>query len=469
MRTRIHFLNTAASALLALTLFLLSLNLAAAPQQQPVSTLPDNLTLPLALALTLEHNHDILLTRQAIEAQSGLRLSARARYIPRLDFVADYSKTDSKLIEGFGQGAVPDDDDWGAAFQLTYDLYTGGADTARAEASRARLEAARDSLTAAINDALLAVITAYENVLLAQDVIGVRQEAVTIFEEQLQDAQNRFEAGSVTEFEVLRARVALANARPPLIRAASDYTLAVDALRRVIGLPYAPDSKPQTITLAPTRTQLAPEWTLREAISHALENRYDLAALQDRANAAASDKRLARAGYYPQIEALASYGWQHRSFAGDFNDNLEGWQAGLSLSVPIFDFGRTRGDVMAAQAGLREAELSRDQLALEIEGQVRTAHADFEEATKILDTAELVVDQAREALRLAENRYGAGRGTQLDVQQSQLDLTTAQLEHARARHQLQLAIAALQRATGTLAQERKAMPHPLTTSEDTQP
>ena len=79
---------------------------------------------------------------------------------------------------------------------------------------------------------------------------------------------------------------------------------------------------------------------------------------------------------------------------------------------------------------------------------MRRAWFDVQEAAEILETADLVIEQAREALRLAENRYGAGALTQLDVLQSQLALTRSLLDRESAEQDYHVAYARLREALG---------------------
>jgi outer membrane protein TolC len=58
--------------------------------------------------------------------------------------------------------------------------------------------------------------------------------------EAVEGCQNRFNAGSTSNFDVLRAQVALANGQPPLIQARNDYRIAIEQLRQVLG--FASDS-----------------------------------------------------------------------------------------------------------------------------------------------------------------------------------------------------------------------------------
>ena len=65
-----------------------------------------------------------------------------------------------------------------------------------------------------------------------------------LFERELQDAQNQFKAGSVSNFEVLRAEVSLANAQPDLITARNDYRISIEQLRQSLGVPAGPRGTP---------------------------------------------------------------------------------------------------------------------------------------------------------------------------------------------------------------------------------
>src|SRR5205085_3731424 len=90
-------------------------------------------------------------------------------------------------------------------------------------------------LQAVINDALLDVRTGFYRVLLAGEQIKVQESNLELLQQQLKTATERFEAGTVSSFEKLRAEVAVANAKVPLITARNDYRLAIEALRLALG------------------------------------------------------------------------------------------------------------------------------------------------------------------------------------------------------------------------------------------
>jgi len=90
-------------------------------------------------------------------------------------------------------------------------------------------------LEGVINQQLLSVRTQFYTVLFAKQRIAVQEENVNLLAQQLKDARSRFDAGTTSNFDVLRAEVALANGQPPLIQARNDFRVAVEQLRQLVG------------------------------------------------------------------------------------------------------------------------------------------------------------------------------------------------------------------------------------------
>jgi outer membrane protein TolC len=89
-----------------------------------------------------------------------------------------------------------------------------------------------------------------------------------------------------------------------------------------------------------------------------------------------------------------------------------------------------------------------EQITRRVELEVRTAYSDFIEAREVLESQKKVQDQAQEAYRLAQSRYEAGTGTQLDVLSAQTSLTDARSTQIQALHDYAVARARLERAIG---------------------
>jgi len=302
-----------------------------------------------------------------------------------------------------------------------------------------------------INQQLLAVRTQFYTVLLAKEKIKVQEENVTLLEQQLKDAQSRLGAGTVSNFEVLRAVVALANGQPPLIQARNDYRIAIEQLRQVLGLitNYGPNATKVPEFVGALEVGQPASYQLTDALAAAHANRPELQRLARLENAGEQTVKANRAGYQPEIDLVGGYEWVRSPvFSAAWSNRLEGWTAGVQAQWNIFDGRATAGRVIQARSQLDQAKLSLAEATLSVEVQVRQAYSSLIEAWELVQASVKTVEQAQEALRLANVRYGAGTATQLDVLTSQVALTEARLNQLQADYGYNVALAAMRQAIG---------------------
>lgn len=418
------------------------------------ATLPKRLDLASARELALRHNRSIAQAKERIREREGVIVEARSAYSPRVDAVGSYDFRDENRIESFGGLFAPLDQGWVADVAVSYTVLDGRFRDANSAAARAARSAAESQMHAVLDEVLLQVSQRYFDALLATDRIDVQQKAIAVLDEQLSYATKRFEAGAGKQFDVLQAEVALANAKPGLVRAQGDYKIAVDRLRRTIGLDYPKGAGPEDIDLVERWPDAKLRQSLDDAIRKALANRPELAAIKAEIEANRQQIRAEQSRHKPKLEVVGGYGGQSLSFTSTPAEAMAGWTAGLRISIPLIDGGLTKGKVQQAESRLRQSELGEEQRQLEIEGEVRDAWVSWEESSTIMESSRLVVNQADEALRLARSSFEAGAATQLDVLQSQLELTRARLEEVVALHNYHTALASLRRAMGIISESQ---------------
>jgi outer membrane protein TolC len=426
----------------------LSLGLSAAPAAE--APMPDSLDLPQAIQFAVENNFTIRQARERIKQQDGVILEVRARQIPRVAATGSYTGNDKELST-----SVPAlDRNWSMAIEVRQTLYAGGGVAASVRGAKASREAALLDLQGVVNEQLLRVRTQFYAVLLAKQRIAVQEENIRLLEEQLRTARNRFEAGASSNFEVLRAEVSLANGRPPLIEARNAYRIAVEELRQVMGVSAKASGDSAAVpefigSLEVTPTEMP---ALSDALSAARANRPELQRIAKLVDAGEQQVRAARSGYQPQLEAFGAYDWVRGGPTTAWNDRRDGWTAGVQAQWSIFDGRATAGKVAQSKSQLAQTRLTLDETALAIEVQVRRAHSSLQEAWEMVESTGKVVEQAVEALRLANARNDAGAATQLDVLTSQVALTEARLNQLKAYYSYHVAQASVRQATGQLDQ-----------------
>lgn len=416
----------------------------ASSMAQSVGPVPDALDLKGAIGFAVENNFAIRQARERIKQQEGVVVEVSAREIPTVAATAAYQLNETEISQTFPASKTA----WQINLTASQVLYSAGGVRSTVNSSKLVREAAVLDLQAVINDALLQVRTAFYNVLLAREKIKVQESNVELLQSQLKTTTDRFDAGTVSSFEKLRAEVAVANAKAPLITARNDYRLAIETLRQALGLTTkSPESLRKTPDVVGTLDFTPVNFDLQAAFEAAHAKRPDLERLTKLTAAREESVTAARAGSKPTVSAFG--GWVLRKgVTNDFGNSDNGWLVGLQSQWNIFDGRATAGRVVQARSVLEQTRLTLTEAQLAVEVEVRRAHSQWQQATELAEASQKVVEQATEAVRLANARYSAGTSTQLDVLQAQVELTTARTNQIQAYYGYNVAVAALRKATG---------------------
>jgi len=415
---------------------------------------PAWLSRPLSQAdcinIALAQNAAILKAKSDLESSAGVVIQTRAVALPTLSAGGKYTDEEKSLLQnppGFGYPTPHQS--WNSGIQIVQGIYEGGKLMAAIQAASATKKQAIAQYDTQVADTLLAVRLAYYDVLLAAQQITVNEASVKLLQKELDDQQRRFDAGTVPHFNVLRAEVALANAKPNLFRANSQYRIAKNILANLLGY-NLPRDVMENIPLNLTDTFDVADWNmaLPDAIQQALDRRTELKDLRQQVILQKLNIVSAKSGYKPTVQAFAGYNWQNSSFSTDIGDEINGWNVGGQLTWNIFDGALTIGKVKQAKALYKKSETELEDRSRQIELDVRTAYSDFLEAKEVLDSQTKVQEQAEEALREANARFDAGTGTQLDVLDAETSLTQARTTQVQALHDYAAARARLERSIG---------------------
>jgi outer membrane protein len=408
-----------------------------------------------AVDIALRQNSAILKGKADLEAAHGMVVQLRSVAFPTLSAAGAYNREDNSLVEGFPLPGPFNNfiqfpnQNWNSDIRVQQSIYEGGRMISSLRSAKLTRQQALLNYQTLLADTLLAVRVAYDDVLVAQQQIAVNEASVKLLTHEWEDAKRRFQAGTVPQFDVLRAHVELANENPRLIQARNDYRIGKNNLLNLLGC-----NLPQTIwedvplELSDTLQASPLDIDLPAALARALEKRPELAALRKAQALRREDVVRARAGFKPSAQIFGGYEWQSPLYENNLNADFSGWMAGAQLSWNIFDSGLTRGKIMESQANYEKARLDVDDTRLQIELEVRTAHSNFIEAREVLESQKEVQAEAEEALRQAEARLAAGSSTQLDALNAQTALTQARTTQAQALHDYSVARARLQRALG---------------------
>jgi len=410
---------------------------------------------PLSLAdavnLALRQSPSILRAQKELEASRGIVVQTRAIALPTVSVGGSYARVQRNDVDVFETPnfTFGTPQNWSSQLKLVQSLYEGGRMLSAFRAADLTKQQSLLTYQAALSDTVLNVQLAYYDVLLAAQQITVQEASVELLTNELSDTTRRFEAGTVPRFNVLRAEVELANARPKLINARNSFRISKNNLANLLGLNLPPGTfEDIPLNLSGRLEAEAFELELPRAVSLALENRTEIGALRKAEALRKEDVVNARSGYKPVLQGYVGYDVHNSMLSSDLAVTDHGWIAGVQLSWNLFDGMRTQGRIREAVANYEKAGVDLDDKTRGIELEVRTAYSNFIEAREVLESQKKVVEEAEEAVRLARARSEAGTGTQLDVLSAQTALTEARTTQIQALHDYEAARARLQRAIG---------------------
>jgi outer membrane protein len=444
-------------ALCAILLLTTKMNAGENPGEARISA--RRFTLEQAILTALQQNPDILRGRQEIERTKGLFIQLRAGAMPQIIETAQFQDLDPH-IEHIGgvteQAGTAFINQVGAERSYTLQIaanqviFSGGRVPGQISSASFQRDSSYYAFRNAIDQVVATVRQQFYLVLLDRALIGVQEESVRLLQSQLQDQQNRFEAGTVPRFNVLQAQVALSNQLPQLITARNNYTISQLQLAKTLGLDFDPRRGDRPPLEAVGELVYVPrEIPVTQAIALAKENRPFLKQQKATVLSNQAQVAVARSGYFPQITALAGTELRSSPLTDNIRESRTGYVFGANGTWAIWDWGATFGAVKQAKAVLEESKVTLDDDVRQVELEVQQAYANILQGRELVKATEKSVEQAAEALRLASARLDAGAGTQLEVLDARTQLTTAQSNRLQALYTYNSAVAEFDRATAT--------------------
>lgn len=437
-------------ALASILLLLLVLSSAGQAQENEKSAL--ELTLQDCLKLALEKNPYFLATQaKEEEAQAQVR-QAVANFFPSLS-AQGTDILDKKVftveIPPMYPGQQPQrvKFDFTRTYQMSLSfsvpIFTSGKLLSGYKQAQYNYQATQESIEQARQETIFNVKKAFYGYLLARRFVEVAEESVDLAEKHLTNVKNLYEVGMATKLDLLRAEVQLANLKPQLIRARNSLEVAELALKNLLGLDLN-----QPIKIKGELSFEDKKIDLEEAVRKALVNRPELHQLNYQRQMAHEMFKLARAADLPTL----AIGGALNYWANNLNFRKNNWEnyytISLVLNVPIFNGFANRAQAARATAMSRQLEYSLKGLTENIKLEVQQAVLNYQQAKEALLSQEKNVEQAAEAVRLAELNFSEGLATTLDVTSAQVALSQARTNYAQALYDCLMALAQLEKATG---------------------
>ena len=401
------------------------------PAPRPASA-GRELTLAQAEAIALKNNPQITIGKlRALVAHQYVR-EARSALLPNayLSVTAVDSNPGSRLAAGGLNNPIlfPRAAAGATVGQLITDF---GRSTNLLSSSESQAKAEDQNSAATTDQITLAVDQSFYNVLETKALVAVAQQTVDSRQLLVDKIKALTDAKLKSDLDLSFASVDLARGKLLFLEARNNYQTSLAALSAILGYPDQQDFQ-----LVEEQTAIAaPALDVSPLIQQALQQRPEVAALQDEVQAAQKFGSAEHDLWRPTVSALGVVGE-----APVRDDHIPNWYGavGVNINIPIFNGSLFNARAKAADF---QTEANRQRLAdlrNNIARDVRTSWQETARAYERLSVTQQLRDQASLALDLAQSRYNLGLGSIVEFSQAQLQKTEADIADTDAHYQYRL-------------------------------
>ncbi len=399
----------------------------------------DTLTLEKAVQIALANNPAMQIARGNLQGAQAALVQTRSIFMPQINLSAAVTKTGgisligpiqrTQNFESYSTGA--------SASLLVFDF---GRSIYRTTASSYSVDASEAGMNGAAQTVILNAELAYFAYQEAGALVGVAEDALKSANEHLQQTKAFYSVGTRAQFDVTKAEVDAANAQVALLGARNNYRTARLQLENTMGI------QTSTIYVTPEKPGLPVlDVTADKALALAQDNRPELLSMQSQLHASEALYTSTWMMHLPSINATGGYTWRGLSFP-----LVSGWNAGVTVSVPLFQGFSIDGAVQQAEAGVQIASASYTSMLQSVRLEIDQQIFALDEARQRIDASAKLVEQAAENLKLAEARYNSGVGSAIEITDAIASMSNARITQIQAQFDYRSAYARLHRAIGNL-------------------
>ena len=402
------------------------------------------LSLDQAIEIALDDNPTIKVDNLEIERYDYVYKQTTSSLYPQLSVTGQYSLAIRKqeMAQGLSFGGK---NTFNATASLSVPLFAPSV-YRQMKLTKTQMALAVETARANRIDLVAAVRAAYYNVLLAEQSMTVLKEAIATTERVVNNTKELYENGLAAEYDYITAQVQLSNLKPQVLQAQKGIELTKLQLKMYLSIPEETE-----INVVGSLDNFREVVLLDTDYDVDLSENTTLKSLDLQSELLDHQEKLVQTTRMPTIAAFGqiSYIGQERSNLGGLLGGAAGnagatteeqskfwWQypinIGAQISIPIFAGFNKTNQIKAIRNQRAQLDIQRDYAERGVKLQVQQAINTLLTARESMLANELTVEQAQKAYDISFARYSAGAGTILELNNSQLTLTQAQLNYSQS-------------------------------------
>ncbi len=385
------------------------------------------LTLKDAILLAWKNNKDILVQESKVRAAKADILKAKSRFLPKISVTVGYTHRDSVMNLGSSQVSnsakdvgvfVGYEDEKRAGVSIEQPIFEGGKNIVGLKLAKLNLKVQEEKLRALKLAVEFETKRLYYGILLADETERIAKQLLEQAKSHYEIVKKKFEEGASSKFDLLQSKVQVSKVIPQLVRAQNAKKLILSEFKKLVGL------EPEVLVILQDKlTYSLVDLNEDNFLKIAYERNPQLVIARLDVDIGKDNISVAKAAGKPRINASFNYDYKSDDIENMFNSKHNNWNAGISIRFPLFDGFSAKARVDEAKARYTQAKLSKENLEESLALEVKKAVLNLVKARAIIESQQDSLEEAREAVKIAETRYNNGVGTNLEVLDAQVSLS----------------------------------------------
>lgn len=387
------------------------------------------LQLEEAIRIGLEKNFAIRIAENEVSISRNNNSIGNAGFLPVISADGSVNQRIQDNVTVYGNPNIENRDDENAkttvynyGINATWTIFDGLTMFATLDRLSTQLDISEAEARNQVELVLADIISGYYEIAGQQKAAQVLDNTVEISEERIRIAETKRDLGSGSEYELLLARADYNTDRAALIRSRTSLNQLKVLLTAILG-----DTASVEFEVKP-EIELAEKLELDELIEDAIVQNRELNIARLNEQVAKYEIREIKGEWMPQIDVSGGYGYSRTEASVGFSEfsRTDGFQYGVTARVNLFDgFNKNRRN-QNAQIALKNEQLRRQDLELQVTAQISQIYAQYSDALSLIELEEENLEINKQTVDIALERFELGTINSIELREAQQSLLNAE-------------------------------------------
>lgn len=408
-----------------------------------------------AVNIALDHNYDIKVTNNNVEAAKNSSSIYNSGYLPTLSATGGGIYQDKDSENEFQDGRVIDQSTTSktlnASANLNYLLFDGMGRKYNYQKLKELYNLSEIQATQVIENTVLQLLTSYyELARLTQNEVNLTT-SLSISKERLLREQYKYQYGQNTQLDMLNSEVDVNNDSITLLNINREFANAKRNLNLILGREIQKDFEVDTTVtynIGLTLESVLVSAKARNTVLQQAEKNIELSKF---------DLKINQSNWYPIVGINGGYGWNNLNTESDVvnpfalaTNTTKGLNGGLSLSWNIFDGGATKTRVQNAKIAIDNSEIIKEQIEQELERNISNAWETYQNALFVLQAEKKNMETNKRNFQRSSEQFKLGQIISVEFRLAQVNFLNSVTNFNLAKYTAKIAELNLLQLSGNL-------------------